>query len=109
MRDQHGLGSERANAASEGCEKEKAKRSQIDFAAYNESLRSLPIGVFDSGVGGLTVLETVLNYDGHHNERVRGADGVPDFQNERFIYLGDQANMPYGNYAAAGKADFCAS
>ena len=30
-----------------------------------------------------------------------GPDGRPDFENERFVYLGDQANMPYGNYAAA--------
>ena len=33
-------------------------------------------------------------------------DGVPDFRDERFVYFGDQANMPYGRYAAAGKADF---
>src|SRR4029079_12210505 len=25
---------------------------------------------------------------------------------ERFVYLGDQANMPYGNYSAAGRVDF---
>ena len=31
---------------------------------------------------------------------------MPDFQNERFIYLGDQANMPYGNYPSADRTDF---
>lgn len=40
----------------------------------------LPIGIFDSGVGGLTV------YRALH-------DRLP---NERFIYLGDTARVPYG-------------
>ncbi len=79
----------------------------IDFASYQKSLIELPIGVFDSGVGGLTVLETLLTYDQHNNSNGQpGADGVFDFQNERFVYLGDQANMPYGNYSAAGKEDY---
>jgi glutamate racemase len=39
-----------------------------------------PIGVFDSGVGGLTVLAELLRE-------------LPD---ERFIYYGDTANCPYG-------------
>ena len=39
------------------------------------------IGIFDSGLGGLTVLRTLA---------VR-------FPRQRFIYLGDQANVPYGN------------
>ncbi len=41
---------------------------------------SLPIGVFDSGVGGLTVLKAVR-------------DKLP---HEDFIYLGDTARLPYG-------------
>jgi glutamate racemase len=44
------------------------------------SLNELPIGIFDSGVGGLTV------YRALH-------DRLP---NERFIYLGDTARVPYG-------------
>lgn len=36
----------------------------------------------------------------------RRPDGRADFHDERFIYLGDQANMPYGNYAKAGRRDF---
>lgn len=40
----------------------------------------LPIGVFDSGVGGLTVLRAL-----------RAA-----LPHERFIYLGDTARLPYG-------------
>jgi glutamate racemase len=42
--------------------------------------RSSPIGVFDSGVGGLTVLRALL-------ERL---------PNEDFVYLGDTARLPYG-------------
>jgi len=40
-----------------------------------------PIGVFDSGVGGLTVLKSLLA-------------ALPE---ERFLYLGDTAKVPYGN------------
>lgn len=39
-----------------------------------------PIGVFDSGVGGLTVLRALIQR----------------LPNERFIYLGDTARLPYG-------------
>lgn len=42
--------------------------------------RQLPIGVFDSGMGGLTVLSAL-------------ASAMP---NEHFIYLGDSARLPYG-------------
>jgi len=41
---------------------------------------NLPIGVFDSGVGGLTVLNELIKH----------------FPNESFIYLGDTARLPYG-------------
>ena len=67
---------------------------------------NLPIGVFDSGTGGLTVLEAILKLDAFNNETGKpGADGKPDFDKEQFEYLADQANMPYGNYAAAGKTE----
>ncbi len=67
----------------------------------------LPIGVFDSGIGGLTVLEALLSLDAVDNRTLRpGPDGLPDLAGERFIYLGDQANMPYGNYPAAGKEGY---
>ena len=74
---------------------------------YRRDLRELPIGVFDSGVGGLTVLEALKAHDRHHNlTGADGADGVPDFAGESFVYFGDQANMPYGNYSAVGRTDF---
>ena len=44
------------------------------------NLNASPIGVFDSGVGGLTVLRALL-------ERLPGED---------FVYLGDTARLPYG-------------
>lgn len=44
-----------------------------------------PIGVFDSGVGGLTVLHELLV-------------GLP---HEDFLYLGDSARFPYGDRSAA--------
>lgn len=47
--------------------------------------RELPIGIFDSGVGGLTV------YRALH-------DRLP---NEHFIYLGDTARVPYGTKSLA--------
>ena len=66
----------------------------------------LPIGVFDSGTGGLTVLEALLTLDAFNNETGKpGSDGKLDFSKEYFQYLADQANMPYGNYAAANKTD----
>jgi glutamate racemase len=46
---------------------------------------SLPIGVFDSGVGGLTVLRALVN-------RLPGED---------FVYLGDTARLPYGTKSPA--------
>jgi len=47
--------------------------------------RSRPIGVFDSGVGGLTVLSAL-------RER---------FPTEDYVYLGDTARLPYGTKSAA--------
>lgn len=79
----------------------------FNAASYQGDLSSLPIGVFDSGIGGLTVLEAIYQLDAFHNDtHAPGADGRPDFENERFIYFGDQANMPYGNYPAAGRTDY---
>jgi len=80
----------------------------LDTEHYPDRKETLPIGVFDSGTGGLTVLEAIVTFDQFDNRRkrvVRGGDGIPDFKNEFFIYLGDQANMPYGNYPAENKTD----
>lgn len=64
----------------------------------------MPIGVFDSGTGGLTILQAILTLDAFNNKNGQpGSDGIADFANESFQYLADQANMPYGNYAAVDK------
>lgn len=44
-------------------------------------MSSQPIGIFDSGLGGLTVLKVLAK----------------NFPNESFVYLGDIARLPYGN------------
>lgn len=78
----------------------------VDAQAIKNNKKALPIGVFDSGTGGLTVLEAILALDAFNNETGKpGADGKPDFSKEYFQYLADQANMPYGNYAAENKTD----
>ena len=43
--------------------------------------KNLPIGVFDSGVGGLTVAREIMRQ-------------IP---NERIVYFGDTARVPYGS------------
>ena len=47
--------------------------------------RQLPIGIFDSGVGGLTVYRALHEH----------------LPNERFVYLGDTARVPYGTKSLA--------
>lgn len=46
-----------------------------------ESLCNAPIGVFDSGVGGLTVAREIMR----------------QLPNERIVYFGDTARVPYGS------------
>jgi len=73
----------------------------------SKSVGDLPIGVFDSGTGGLTVLEQILRIDAFDNvTSLPGSDGKPDFSDESFVFLADQANMPYGNYPVVGKTRF---
>jgi glutamate racemase len=79
----------------------------VPFDRCETNTKPLPIGVFDSGIGGLTVLAAILDLDVFNNLTHEPApDGRPDFENERFVYLGDQANMPYGNYPSEQKVDF---
>lgn len=81
----------------------------FDASAWQstDETRRMPVGVFDSGIGGLTVLESLLTLDAFHNDTLQpGADGTPDFAQERFIYFGDQANMPYGNYSTVNRTDY---
>jgi len=78
----------------------------IDFSKYPAKRESLPIGIFDSGTGGLSVLNSILiadEFDNTSHEEI--PDGIPDFKAEEFIYLADEANMPYGKYESEGKSD----
>jgi glutamate racemase len=59
-------------------------------SARMTSARLAPIGVFDSGVGGLTVLRALRS-------------ALPA---EDFIYLGDTARLPYGTKSAATVARY---
>lgn len=87
--------------------KDTSSNFYVAFDQYPEEMKKLPIGVFDSGTGGLTVLEKILSLD--HFDNITGEenkDEILDFAGEHFIYLADQANMPYGNYDAEGKSDY---
>ncbi|NET00892.1 MAG: glutamate racemase [Sphaerospermopsis sp. SIO1G2] len=54
---------------------------QANFTAFSHpDAQSAPIGVFDSGVGGLTVLRQLYK----------------QLPNESIIYFGDTAHLPYG-------------
>jgi len=79
----------------------------VNLNNYPSYRKNLPIGIFDSGTGGLTVLDAVIKMDRFDNRtHEQGSDGIPDFISEKFIYLGDRANMPYGRYPSEGKTDF---
>jgi glutamate racemase len=61
--------------------------SQSDLSSLSSSFREdqrLPIGVFDSGVGGLTVLREIYR----------------KLPQESILYFGDTARLPYGNRSA---------
>jgi glutamate racemase len=79
----------------------------LDLKAWSNDSSDLPIGVFDSGIGGLTVQEAIYSLDAFDNDNYSPKpDGKKDFANERFIYFGDQANMPYGNYPAVQRQTY---
>jgi len=49
-----------------------------------------PIGIFDSGIGGLTVANAIKQY-------------LPD---EQIIYFGDTAHLPYGDKAPSSIIEY---
>lgn len=88
-------------------ERSRSELLSVPFDRYAAGTQELPIGVFDSGIGGLTVLAAILQLDAFNNVTHQpGPDGRPDFESERFLYMGDQANMPYGDYPSQQKTDF---
>jgi glutamate racemase len=61
-----------------------SERATPGYSPVAGGSAALPIGVFDSGVGGLTVLRSLR-------------EQLPQ---ESFIYLGDTARLPYGTKSA---------
>lgn len=51
----------------------------------------MKIGVFDSGIGGMTVLKELIK----------------TFPNENFVYYGDTANVPYGTKSSSQIRNLC--
>ncbi len=37
-----------------------------DINSYPNKRKTLPIGIFDSGIGGLTVMDAIINWRGWH-------------------------------------------
>ena len=60
-------------------------QDQSAIGNRQSAITSLPIGIFDSGVGGLTVYRALHEH----------------LSNERFVYLGDTARVPYGTKSLA--------
>lgn len=56
-------------------------RTPVLFAEYNEGMSEQPIGIFDSGVGGLKILAAARKV----------------LRRENFIYVFDRSHAPYGN------------
>lgn len=52
---------------------------------------SSPVGIFDSGVGGLTVVKEVMH----------------QLPNEKIVYFGDTARVPYGNKSKETVTHYC--
>ena len=48
---------------------------------YSDLKPGMPIGVFDSGIGGLTVAREIMR----------------QMPNEKIVYFGDTARVPYGS------------
>lgn len=63
-----------------GEKSQKIPVSDTIFLMHQEFSRTQPIGIFDSGVGGLSVLRAIRQ----------------ELPREDILYLGDQAHIPYG-------------
>ena len=58
---------------------------------YSELNPEMPIGVFDSGIGGLTVAREIMRQ-------------IP---NEKIVYFGDTARVPYGSKSRETVTRYC--
>lgn len=71
---------------------EHALRFDVLFVLSRPMMRDRPIGVFDSGVGGLTVAHALMA-------------ALPD---EQILYFGDTARLPYGTKSSATVSAYAA-
>ncbi len=60
-------------------------KTSSSFAKTFAALKTSPIGIFDSGIGGLTLAHAVKNL----------------LPNESIVYFGDTAHLPYGEKSTA--------
>ena len=67
-----------------------ASINKITQSIFQKTYPRSPIGIFDSGLGGLTVLRYLLEH----------------CPNNEFVYLGDLANLPYGNKSENNIIDY---
>lgn len=65
----------------QGPDGQSLEDSTADTLGRTDQKRNAPVGVFDSGVGGLTVAREIMRQ-------------IPE---ERLIYFGDTARLPYGS------------
>ncbi len=92
----------------------------LSFVNYPEDKNKLPIGIFDSGTGGLTVLNTIYQMDQYNNgSKNIGTDGLLDFNSEgkadflrelvikdvRFLLGKDYYNSPSDHKAQTDKQE----
>ena len=54
-------------------------------------MKDAPIGIFDSGIGGLTIPKAVTDY----------------LPNESIVYFGDTSHLPYGEKSQASIQAYC--
>lgn len=74
----------------------------IDARKYPVNNSALPIGIFDSGTGGLSVLNDLLDFkvtDYNPAFITPTALETHPLRNESWVFLADMANMPYGSYS----------
>ena len=74
------LGAARTMPTTLHASKRRRRTNAEGTRRYHRPVEPRPVGVFDSGVGGLTVLHECLVTMPH----------------EDFVYLGDHARLPYG-------------
>lgn len=86
---------------------DSTSRFFINFNSYPKEINKLPIGIFDSELSGLSVVESFLKEDAYDNiTGKKVSDGIADFSGENFIFLADKANAPYASYYKNNKTDY---